>query len=722
MLSNIGSFILFVIGFGLVIFMHELGHFAVAKWVGIKVEQFAIGIGTAAFSWRKGIGWRIGSTFPEYQRRLRDGVPESSMGETEYRINWLPLGGYVKMLGQDDLDMSARVTDSRSYSAQSVSARMAVISAGVIMNVLFAIILFMICFQWGVKFESAVIGLVPTGTPAALAEPLSPDGAVDASLPLGLQPGDRIVAIDGKTIDSFPKIRMAAAIAKPNTPMIVKVMRDGVTKSYRMTPRPDEMTGLLDLGFLPTNSTRLFTPTGDREEDAFQAALDMAGLGDSGLKPGMTLAEVDGLPISSLWQLSAAIDASDGRPVHLKFTSPDAGDSPIDLDILPDPDMMLDSVAGYRVDHVLGLCPALKVGSIVEHGAAADAGITTGDLIVRIGEVSWPRVDEFFTVLQQHAERTVQIVVARGGIANGTRATMSLAVDAGGSVGLRPAYHLDSVILAKPLEARALAPATDAGASGAAIEGTASTDDANDLNGASHARFSSSDLEIIPGSQIVEVNGTPITTWRDFQTAILAAAQGHTEDAAPPVTIGIVLPIVDHPVEREPRRITAGEAAAIRALGWHSNISVNLFEQLWYDRKAGNPIEAIQLGFHETVDTLVLTYLTLDRLVRGSVKVSHLKGPVGIAELGTRAAKRGMAYLLMVLGIISVNLAVLNFLPIPILDGGLFLFLIIEKIKGSPVSERIQIVATYVGLFIIGSLFVVTFYNDVTGLIRQVMS
>ncbi|MBL1218778.1 MAG: PDZ domain-containing protein [Planctomycetes bacterium] len=721
MLANVGSFILFVIGFGLVIFVHELGHFAVAKWVGIKVEQFAIGIGTAAFSWRKGIGWRFGSTYPEYQKRLDDGAPESSMGETEYRINWLPLGGYVKMLGQDDLDMSATATDSRSYSAKPISSRMAVISAGVIMNVLFAIVLFMVCFQWGVKFESAVIGLVPAGTPAALAEPLTNTGTVDETLPLGLQPGDRIVSIDGKTIDSFPKIRMAAAIAKPNTPMLVEVKRNGATRTYRMLPKPDSVTGLLDLGFLPTNSTKLFTPASAAEQNHFDLALLLAGIEDSGVQPGMVLTNVDDAPISSLWQLSAAIDSSDGNLMRLTFADTEA-DTTIDLEVLPDPDMMTDYVGGVPLQHFLGLCPVLEVGYVKADSVAAKAGLETGDLVVRLGEISWPRPDDVTALLKQHAERDIQLVVGRQQNADdGTTAarhTVTLSVNAAGSMGIPLQYHSDSALLAASLTADEIARATS-GPSGDTNEGAG--DDGN--SEPRRPAFSSAALEVLPGSQIVEVNGSPVTSWRDFHVAVLDAMAQHAGDTPRiDITLGIKLPIVSHPVEQEHWNITSEEIASAQVLGWHSDISVTLFEQLWYDRKAENPLQAVQLGFHETVDTLLLTYLTLDRLVRGSVKVSHLKGPVGIAELGTRAAKRGMAYLLMVLGIISVNLAVLNFLPIPILDGGLFLFLIIEKIKGSPVSERVQIAATYVGLFIIGSLFVVTFYNDVTGLIRQVMS
>ena len=119
-----------VFGFGFVVFWHELGHFLAAKWVGIKVEQFAVGFGQAMFSWRKGMGLTVGSSGKKYEELERAGAA-AGIGETEYRLNWIPLGGYVKMLGQDDLNPNARSDDPRSYNAKSVPARMLVVSAGV---------------------------------------------------------------------------------------------------------------------------------------------------------------------------------------------------------------------------------------------------------------------------------------------------------------------------------------------------------------------------------------------------------------------------------------------------------------------------------------------------------------------------------------------------------------------------------------------------------------
>src|SRR5436190_21319849 len=93
------SIALLVIGFGFVIFWHELGHFLAAKWVGIRVEQFAVGMGHAIVSWRKGMGFQLGTSGRRYEK-LQTAAAEgdtsvdlSRYGETEYRLNWIPIGG-----------------------------------------------------------------------------------------------------------------------------------------------------------------------------------------------------------------------------------------------------------------------------------------------------------------------------------------------------------------------------------------------------------------------------------------------------------------------------------------------------------------------------------------------------------------------------------------------------------------------------------------------------
>ena len=146
-------------------------------------------------------------------------------------------------------------------------------------------------------------------------------------------------------------------------------------------------------------------------------------------------------------------------------------------------------------------------------------------------------------------------------------------------------------------------------------------------------------------------------------------------------------------------------------------MSAALFESLMTTRIADNPIHAIGIGIQETHKTMTQVYLTIDRLIRGSVGVEQLRGPVGIVHIGSKIADKGFIYVLYFLAIISVNLAVINFLPLPIVDGGLFLFLVYEKFKGKPPSPAFQHWATVAGLFMIGTAFLVVTWNDVMRLI-----
>src|SRR3954469_5536151 len=166
--SMIGVILKVAIGLGAVIFVHELGHFLVAKACGVKCEKFMIGFDIG--------GYKLSKRY----------------GETVYGIGILPLGGYVKMLGQDDdpahikeqmeksqvdvqsanakpikgPDGETYYVDRRSYLAKSVPQRMAIISAGVIMNVIFAFIFAVIAYGIGVRYEPAVVSEAVPGSPA----------------------------------------------------------------------------------------------------------------------------------------------------------------------------------------------------------------------------------------------------------------------------------------------------------------------------------------------------------------------------------------------------------------------------------------------------------------------------------------------------------------------------------------------------------------------------
>ena len=108
------------------------------------------------------------------------------------------------------------------------------------------------------------------------------------------------------------------------------------------------------------------------------------------------------------------------------------------------------------------------------------------------------------------------------------------------------------------------------------------------------------------------------------------------------------------------------------------------------------------------------TYLTLRRLIFDrTVGVEHMSGPVGIVRIGSRIAKADKIEMLFFLALISANLAVLNFLPLPIVDGGLMVFLLIELIKGSPVGIRTQVVTQLIGIALFATMFILITFKDI---------
>ena len=121
--------------------------------------------------------------------------------------------------------------------------------------------------------------------------------------------------------------------------------------------------------------------------------------------------------------------------------------------------------------------------------------------------------------------------------------------------------------------------------------------------------------------------------------------------------------------------LTQDDREAAKTLKRTLALSPSFFEPESVTLQGSIPFEAASMGTKETVKWITLTYLTIDRLVRGSVEVKQLHGPVGILDVGAKTAAQGLTYLLFFLGLLSVNLAVLNFLPLPVVDGGHMIFL-----------------------------------------------
>jgi regulator of sigma E protease len=128
-------------------------------------------------------------------------------------------------------------------------------------------------------------------------------------------------------------------------------------------------------------------------------------------------------------------------------------------------------------------------------------------------------------------------------------------------------------------------------------------------------------------------------------------------------------------------------------------------------QKAGGLVEALRFGVDRTLTDIKTIYLNLSSLLSGRISTKSLGGPIEIAAQAFSAADDWLSFTLF-LAVISINLAVVNFLPIPVLDGGHMVFLVYEKLRGKPPSETVRAVATYLGLAIILSLMLFVFWLD----------
>lgn len=183
-----------VILLGVLIFVHEFGHFLLAKSLGVGVLKFSLGFGP------KLIGKKV--------------------GETEYMISLVPLGGYVKLLGESDTDDVLPQDERRSFVKQHVLKKIAIVVAGPLFNFLFAILAFAVIFMVGVPSLTTDIGSIQSGSPAELA---------------GIRAGDSVQSIDGRSVGRWSDL--AEIITKSGgQELTLKLKRDGTLQDVRVKP------------------------------------------------------------------------------------------------------------------------------------------------------------------------------------------------------------------------------------------------------------------------------------------------------------------------------------------------------------------------------------------------------------------------------------------------------------------------------------------------------
>jgi regulator of sigma E protease len=431
---------------GILIFVHELGHFLFAKSLGIKVLKFSLGFGPKLFG--------------------------KQYGETEYLVSALPLGGYVKMLGEEPGEELDEAEKERAYNNQPIWKRFLVVFSGPFFNLFFAVVIFVLIFLSGIPVQKPDVGKITENSPAARA---------------GLMTGDRII-------------------------------------------------------------------------------------------------EINGTPVLSWDEIDASVRQDMGGPVSLKIRR--AGET-LDVSVTPEKKAAKTIFGESKESWDIGISPLIYpiVGRVMKGTPAEKAGILEGDRIIDIG---------------------------------GTE--------------LKTWEDMTSIIHANP---------------------------------GKELRF-----KIMRNDQMMEFLISP---------------------------------------EKKTEKTADGREKEIGLIG--ISPAPNDFV-----RKFG-PVKALSMGVRKTGEISVLTIVSIVKLIQKVIPAETIGGPILIFQMAGQQASHGAMPFFSFMAIISINLGVLNLLPIPVLDGGHILFLGIEAIRRKPLSEKVIMMSQKIGLALLLSLMAFAFYNDIVRLL-----
>ncbi|MGN7830664.1 RIP metalloprotease RseP [Pseudoxanthomonas sp. 22568] len=222
---------------------------------------------------------------------------------------------------------------------------------------------------------------------------------------------------------------------------------------------------------------------------------------------------------------------------------------------------------------------------------------------------------------------------------------------------------------------------------------------------------SAADGVLKPGDTITAVDGQPVHQFGDLYP--LVDQLGQRGGAA---MIEVDREGARHAFELQPRQIRDPETGKVTwALGLEPPKSLPPAE---YDAlQQFGPLAAVPAALRETGKMTADSLGMIRRMLTGHASVKNVSGPITIARVANNTAKRGVAWFLYFLALVSLSLAILNLLPIPVLDGGHLLYYLIELVKGSPLSERSMVTGQYIGLALLAGLMGLAFYNDILRLV-----
>ncbi len=546
--SGLSAIIPFIILLGILIFVHELGHFLVARWCGVRVEVFSLGFGKKILTYK----W----------------------GDTTYAISLIPLGGYVKMFGEQPGSEISIQDKEVSFTHKNVYQRIAIVLAGPLMNFLFAILIFFFVALIGEEVKTPVLGDVPHNSAAEQA---------------GFRSGDRVLTINDKPVQTWEDIQKTLYFRENQDQVLtfsvqhIDQQKQEITVTAKAEPNQNPLSSFNFMGVIEGLSPYSAGTTMGIKPDSLLATL--------GMKTGDVITSINGTKITYWRQLEETLKSQDPRKqLILGLTGVRDGDqSPKSFEITLAPQ---DTFTAFDLE-TLGLeSSELYLSKVIEKSPAEAAGLKAFDRLLTINNVKLKNWEDVINnVKTSDGKKPVEISVQRG-------------------------------------------------------------------------------------AEIVQLSITPKLTTQMLPTGV--------EDKR--YTIGIS-PLVN---------IATPELMTIRADGLGT---------------------ALGRGVQKTWDVTVMTVMSFVRLFQAKISPKNIGGVISIGQAASETFKIGISQFLQMMAIISVNLFILNLLPIPVLDGGHLVFYVIEAVKGAPLSLKKMEVAQQVGMALLMSLMIFALFNDFTRLL-----
>ncbi|MBH56448.1 MAG: hypothetical protein CMJ82_04615 [Planctomycetaceae bacterium] len=674
---NIGKVLM---GLGFVIFVHELGHFLVAKACGVQCDKFYVGFDVPI---------KIGPL------RLPAAIFKFQWGETEYGIGTIPLGGYVKMLGQDDNPNQAEqeaarirtvnedgeeVLNPRSYPAKNVPQRMAIISAGVIMNLIFGILMAAAAYKIGTPIQPAAVGGVTYGSAAWKA---------------GWESGYDLVGFSESDEDSFfyrftwdLKYSVIGAGMEGSDAVPFRVVdRQRQKRSSDIVPVQVDREGKnrtvgITMAENSTIASLAKSPDGTDEDSG------------NGLLAGDEVIEIDGKLVSFDgygpeetrqrlgWEVRDAFALNPSKPLAVKVLR-DGKEVGLTVPALP--------MKGPGF--VLGIGP---ITAFQQNSKAAKLGFQIGDVIEQVNGSELATVGAI-ALPQFLAELDGQDVTF--GVRRESEESSSLVeIEV-------PSYRSDVTHFSKVPNAVGCITSLGLAYTTTYIV----TSSSNPTVQVGDELIASQYVKRENVAEAVNEDMLDLRSVSDYWTWFFLHSNAQYDHKQVETKYVFERDGVDELIEVIP----VWEEIDGRFNPSRGVIQLQSLQRIHQVDGLG---EAMTQGWIRTKQDLQRVGQTLGWIADGTASVKDLGGPVMIMKVAQDEAAQSVTRLLLFLTMLSANLAILNFLPIPVLDGGHFVFLTIELITRKPVSERIQGSLSVLFLFLLLGFMLFVVFNDISRL------